>query len=152
METGNAIKRSYGGSTTTDLHWHITPSLIDEKPDVVVLNIGTNNLTKKRQQTEEEICQDIFQIADKCRSYGVNEIFISTLTIRPSFAPKIDKINDILRRNADKRKYTYIDNSNIKREHLARDGLHLNREGTILLAKKNLFDLNSMPARANNIY
>ena len=123
--------------------------MIDEKPDVVVLNIGTNNLTKKRQQTEEEICQDIFQITDKCRSYGVNEIFISSLTIRPSFAPKIDKINDILRRNADIHKYTYIDNSNITREHLARDGLHLNREGTILLANNFLFNLNSMSACAN---
>ena len=149
LETGNAIKRSYGGSTTTDLHWHITPSLIDEKPDVVVLNIGTNNLTKKRQQTEEEICQDIFKIADKCRSHGVNEIFISSLTIRPSFGPKVDKINDILRRNADKHKYSYIDNSNITREHLARDGLHLNREGTTLLAKNFLFYLNSMSACAN---
>ena len=149
LERGNAIKRSYGGSTTADMHWHITPTLIEEKPDRVVLNIGTNNLTKKRHQTEEEICQDIFNIAEKCRSYGVNEVYISGLTLRPSFASKVEKINDILRRNSGLKNYTFIDNTNITRSHLARDNLHLNRQGTILLANIFLFNLNSISARSN---
>ena len=137
IKNGYAIKRSYPG-----IHWHIISSFIDYKPDSVIINIGTNNLTKKRLQREEEICADILKIVEKCQEYGVNEIYVSGLTCRPKFQEKIEKINGILRVNANTHDYTFIDNSNITRNHLRDDGLHLLEKGNILLANNFLSYLN----------
>ena len=142
VENGYAIKRSYSGSTTSDLSWHIIPALIEQQPDSVIINIGTNNLTKKRKQTEEEICNDIYKLVDQCRSYGVNDIYISGLTCRPNFQNKINTINSILQRNANNHGFSFIDNTNITRNMLWKDNLHLTEKGTILLARNFLNKLN----------
>ena len=142
VKNGYAIKRSYSGSTTSDLQWHIIPTLVDQQPDSVIINIGTNNLTKKRNQTEEDICNDIYKLVDQCKSHGVNEVYISGLTCRPNFQTKVNTINSILQRNADYHGFIYIDNNNIKRNLLWKDNLHLTEQGTILLARNFLDKLN----------
>ena len=73
---------------------------------------------------------------------GVNEIFISSLTVRNRFQAKIDKINHLLRQKAAYFPYKFIDNNNIDKTHLSKDGLHLRREGTIILANNFLNALN----------
>ena len=123
VENGYAIKRCYAGSSSSDILWHTIPSLIDHKPDSVIINIGTNNLTKKRHQREEEICIDIIKIVEKCYEYGVNEVYVAGLTCRPKFQKKVDKINEILRENANTHDYTFIDNTNITKNDLFHSSL-----------------------------
>ena len=109
--------------------------------DRIVINIGTNNLTKK-SQTENETVEEIFNIVKKCHKYGVNEIFISGLTCRPAYQTKVDAINKLLKLNAGKYNYIFIDNSDIQERHLWKDKLHLNEQGTINLACNILDFLN----------
>ena len=40
--------------------------------------------------------------------------------------------------------YIYIDNNNIEHEHLFNDGVHLNQEGSYILAKNILHALNNV--------
>ena len=111
--------------------------------DRIVINIGTNNLTKK-SQTENETVEEIMEIVKKCHNYGVNEIFISGLTCRPDYQTKVDTINKLLKLNAGKYNYIFIDNSDIQEKHLWwKDKLHLNKQGTINLACNFLDFLNN---------
>ena len=45
-----AIKREYPGATTSQLMYYVKPTLIEESPNVAIIHVGTNNLTKKCNQ------------------------------------------------------------------------------------------------------
>ena len=102
------------------MDYYVRPHLKDELPDQVIIHVGTNNLTKKRYQIEKEVVDEIFTTVNTCRKVGVNEIFVSALTSRPSHQKKVDNINTLLELHAGINKYTYIDNSNITQEHFLR--------------------------------
>ena len=48
LKDKNAIKECYPGATASKTAHNIKPTLEEEQPDIVVINIGTNNLTKKK--------------------------------------------------------------------------------------------------------
>ena len=57
--------------------------LCDETTDAVLIHIGANNITKNLGQSPQQIALEIDGIAIRCRSKGVNTIFISSiLTLR----------------------------------------------------------------------
>ena len=143
VKNGDAIKRAYGGATASQLNFHAQAILDADKPDTVIINGGTNNLTKKRSQTVQETVMEIMDIVKSCRSGGVKRIYVSSITCRPSYQGKIDEINKLLQYYAGIYKYEYIDNSCIKEVHLKRDGVHLNYQGTCLLADNFLTPLNN---------
>ena len=131
LRTGTAIKRSYPGATASQLKYYIDEVLNEENIDQIIINIGTNNLSKK-QQPEEETVKEIIEIVTKCRhNYGINKIFVSGLTYRPRYSKQVNKINTLLRQNAVSHDYKFIGNSNISEKHLWKDQLHLNDQGTI---------------------
>ena len=139
LKDKTAIKECHSGATASKTSHYIKPTLEDENPDVVMINIGTDNLTKKKWQTDEDIAHEIIQIVEDCRKMGINEVYVSGLTVRRGFYNRINLINEILQKKAGECFYTFIDNSNIQNHHLRNDGLHLEYEGTCLLAN-NLID------------
>ena len=64
------------------------------------------------------------------------------ITCRLKFKVKIDEINKPLKYYGGLYNYTYIDNTNIRKQYLWKDDLHLNREGTHILANNYLAHLN----------
>ena len=72
-------------------------------------------------------------MVNECRKFGVNDILVSSLTVRHNFHHRINTINEILRNNARLFNHTFIDNSNIQQHHLQKDDLHLRSEGTDIL-------------------
>ena len=133
MKQGAAIKRSFSGAIASQLNYYLKEVLKEEDLDRIVINIGTNNLTKKRQ-SEQEIANEIFQVVEKCHDHGINEIFVSGITCRPRYQNKIDNINKLLKDNTREYNYSFIDNSDIQEKHLWKDKLHLNEQGMINLA------------------
>lgn len=150
LDNGTSIKRSFAGATALQLQYYMEEVLNEENPDMVVINIGTNNITKK-QQSEEEIVKEILGTVDKCRIYGVNEIFVSGLTCRPMYQTQVNKINTLLRQNTGAYEYKFIDNSDIMEKHLWKDRLHLNDQGIINLAC-NFLDSFNKRAYFENFY
>ena len=73
---------------------------------------------------------------------GVNEVYVSELTVRNGFQPKINRINQLLKQKSGLLNFKVIDHSNIRRIHLKHDGLHLCKEGTIILANNFINALN----------
>ena len=66
LEKGTAIKRSFPGATASRLKYYI-----EENIDRIIINVGTNNLSKK--QSEEEIVDEIIKIVSKCHTYGLTK-------------------------------------------------------------------------------
>ena len=141
LKNGNAIKRCFSGATASQFLHFIMPTLEEEKPDTVILQIGTNNFTKKRQNAQE-ILKEILDVVDLCQHNGVNDVFVSSVINRPSFQSKVDELNRYLDANAREHNFTFIDNSNIQEIHLWRDKVHLNNKGIMLLANNFLNILN----------
>ena len=81
-------------------HSYDLPTLFEETPDTVILQVGTNNITKKRQ-TEKETVKEITDIVQTCNQCGVNNISVSGLTCRPEFESEINEINRLLHRGWD---------------------------------------------------
>ena len=137
-----ATKASYPGANVSRARYYMKKPLEEENPDTVIINIGTNNFTKNRNQSEEDIANEIIKMVEECRIMGVNDIFVSGLTIRKGFYEKVFIVNDILMQKARIHNFTFIDNSDICSDHLSHDGLHLKYEGTCILTKKILDHLN----------
>ena len=137
FKKGPAIKRSYPGATASQLKFYVEPTLIEDKPDIAILCIGTNNLSKKNQSALD-IVTEIIEIVFKCKESGVNEVFVSGLPCRPAYQSTIDEVNDLLKTNASTYGFMFISSSNIEYTHLYKDKLHLNNEGIILLANNYL--------------
>ena len=141
LENGTAIKRCFPGAVASQLGYYVEEVLNEENIDEMIINVGTNNLSKKRQ-TEEDTVQEIIGIVKKCHAYGVNNVYVSGITCRPEYQWKVDKINKLLRDYAGFYNYKFIDNTNIEKQHLWKDSLHLNDNGTINLACSFLDCLN----------
>ena len=107
----------------------------------MIICVGTNNLTKKKQNPLD-ITNEIINIAETFRKGGVQKTFISSLTCRRSHQREINEVNKLLMYYASIYNYTYIDNACIRNEHLWKDGLHLNAEGTSILAENYVSYLN----------
>ena len=81
--------------------------------------------------------------AEKCRNYGVNNIFLSGIvfTTRVSLDILIqvhNKISNFCNTNG----LYYIDNRNIRADSLYKGGLHLIDKGKIVLANNLIINLN----------
>ena len=73
------------GANTNQLDYYVFPMLVDEKPDNVVIHIGSNDITKFNYINNinvEELAHRIINIGLKCRSYGVSHIAVSSILKR----------------------------------------------------------------------
>ena len=75
-------------------------------------------------------------------------MYVSGLICRPQYQKMINEINALLQTNAGLHNYEYITNSNIETCHLWSDKVHLNKEGTSLLANNFLNSINNI---SNNV-
>ena len=150
MDDGNAIKRCFPGCSSKEIKFYVKEVLEEAQPDTMTIHVGTNDITKS-QSSEKEIAQNVTKIVNTCRNKGVNKIIVSALTIRPKFSAKIGAISKLFSTYANSHNFIFLDNSQIRREHLWKDKLHLNDEGRILLANNFLKSLHE-PTPYDNWY
>ena len=68
-----SLKRAFPGCTASQLKHFVKPSLEEDTPDVAIIHVGTNNLTKKNQ-SEVDTFNEIMDVVDVCRNGGVKQI------------------------------------------------------------------------------
>ena len=143
---GKAFIKSFPGANCVELNHYIDFSLKKDRPDCVVIHVGTNELTNKQQKDNGVIANEIVETARKCRRNGVNDIFISGIVNRASFdaTRKLKDINDKVRDICIKEGYHFICNESITKEYLWKDGIHLLDEGTVLLANNFINAINTI--------
>ena len=99
--------------------------LIEKKPDHIILNIDTNDLTG---DTPESIVEKILGLADMITSKGI-KCSVSQL----NYGIKVKRVNQILSERLPKH-VSLVSNENITVNHLNGSRVHLNRRGVEALA------------------
>ena len=143
--SGSACFRRFHGSRANGMKYHVIPTMIEEKPEVIVIHTGGNDLRtpKNNPISVETIVNSIIDAGKVCESYGAKCIIISGVIIRNTgyMETRRREINNLLK--GYKNGYLFIDNDLIKRDNLY-DGVHLNEEGSVILAKNILHALNNL--------
>ena len=88
LKHGPAYVRSFPGANCNEMSHYVIPHLTERTPDAVVLHVGTNDVRTRRGQREksnEQIANEIIAIGRTCKSFGVNDVFISSITYKKGF-------------------------------------------------------------------
>ena len=134
---------SFSGTTINKLYHFITPVLEEDRSEIVIIHIGSNDMTHNTINSTDakSISNRIIDIGKKCLLYGVKEVIISSIFIKRQLKLRriIKQVNEHLRDECRSNKFHFISNDNITNECLWKDGLHLNNDSTYLFVS-NLVD------------
>ena len=123
--------KSFPGATIQCMRDHVKPS-IRHNPDLIIFHAGTNDL--KTGQTSEEIATNILNLVKEIKTNS-NEVMVSSITARKDkLNVKGKQVNIHLKSLCSQNCIGYIDNNGITDKHLNGSGIHLNYNGTALLA------------------
>ena len=82
---GHAIYfKCFSGSNTKQLNYYLNPILVDEQPNTVIVHIGSRDINRFNYSKAdvEDLIQRIIDTGKKCKSYGVNNIAISSILVQ----------------------------------------------------------------------
>ena len=96
INNGTAYRKSFPGATPKELAHYCTHSFMEDKPDTCIIHVGTNRLSR---DDPLEIHNDIINIVKLCHSYGVKNVYISSIAYRPHLIQSVRDTNDLLRAN-----------------------------------------------------
>ena len=147
IKYGYARIKSFPGTTINQLNnYYSIPTLKEEKPEIVILHVGINDLLSNRENNtpEDKIAEEIINIGRKCKDHGVETVFISGIT----FCKNVDRlvivrVNQMIKIESEKNGFVYIDNKEINGEHIWKDGIHLQENGKIILANNFIDHINN---------
>ena len=134
LRSGKAFFKTFSGANTKQLSHYIIPSLVDDKPDTVIIHVGTNDVLNGANDTE--LANSIIKIGMICKQHGVNDVFISSILVKksPRLNALVRKVNDQLRDLCVSNGFQFISNDMISTDYLWRDGIHLQDAGTDILS------------------
>ena len=123
------------GANSKQLDHYIIPTLVDDKPDVVLLHIDTNDILSNANDTE--LANNIINIGLNCKNHGVSKVFISFILVKknPKLNPVFHRVNNNLRELCEINGFLFINNDMITSNHLWRDDIHLQEIGTNILSR-----------------
>ena len=141
-EDGWASFTRFHGAKAEYMPTYIVPRMTKEKPSIVLIQAGGNDLpTKQKDRTSlVTVANSVIEAGLKCRKLGALHVLIGGVTIRRTnfLKKRCDELNNILKSLCLINNFTFINNSDIKDEHLYTDGVHLNDDGYKLLADNYL--------------
>ena len=138
----------FSGAKTLDLEHYMKPSLNNNRVDVVVILIGSNDVDFRNLRSEtavRDIAENIIKIALLCKECGISVVVV------PSILPKrniklsklIRQVNDILYDLCKMNNVYFLSNDNICKNFICDDGT-LNQKGTHILASNFVIFINSI--------
>ena len=123
--------KCFSGATVEDMLYYARPT-IRKQPDLIILHAGTNELIKKK--TANNIASDIVKLELELKTEN-NEVMVSSLICRnDDLHQKGKQVNIILKEECASYDILFIEHSNILKKHLNGSGIHLNYQGTVILA------------------
>jgi len=143
LKSGRAYFKNFDGVNTKKLAHHIIPTLVDDRPDIVVIHGGCNDIYEGVNPLK--VAHDVISIGKQCRYHHVNKVLISSITVRKDLelSKIIDEVNYYLRDLCQSNNFSFVNNQEITTSYLSRDGLHLKDIGTDILTNNITNVLNS---------
>ena len=139
LKNGHAYRKQFPSASSQEMAHYCIPTLKKDSPDTVIIHTGKNVL---RNREDEEIINNIMDIVEICETNGVNNIYVSAITFREQFNEKASSINNVLWRRHPIYNFTFIENTNISREHIWKDKIHLNTINIANIANNFINTLN----------
>ena len=131
MRNVEVNKYSYSGATSLHLK-HYCDILLEDQPQAVLIHVGTNDVwgRNRRDVPNEQIAKDIIDIGLKCKSKGVDDIYISSILITKveDSNRRASEVNELLKLFCTEHNFSYINNDFITKDDL-KDQVHLTTEG-----------------------
>ena len=117
-------------------------NLIDDKPDCLIIHAGTNDITKgiNTLNCAKKILKKVKQV-----SPNTKVVFSSLITRKDKkdLDKKVVEVNGRLKNFCSQKNIDFIENTNLKEEHLGNKKLHLNKRGNTVFASNLLKYLRS---------
>ena len=131
----NVLVRTFPGAKVMDMKHYVQPAL-STSPETLVLHVGTNDLSQKSVQ---EVLQDLTSLGQSiCTDSPKTKLVISGIikrTDNSNLTSKVSELNATLRQVCTTNNWSYISHENIDRTHLNTSGVHLNKQGTAIMAQ-----------------
>ena len=137
---GIAYLKAFPGAKAKQLKHHSIPILEENSYDSAVLHVGINNFLKNPNEEIENVVNDIIDLGLNCRNYNIGNIFISGVV----YCEKVDyeiivNLNKRLHEECVKNGFHFIDNEEVSRYDLWKDGVHMVESGNSIVAN-NIID------------
>ena len=134
--------KTHPGDTTDDIIDYITPT-IRQKPDIVIIHSGTNDLTKNVNTMIR--VRKVVAAVKEINTEGKIKLDFSGIVARSDINKEdIVTTNNRFEKYCKGNEFFFIDNNNIDVSCLNKSKLHLNRKGTYYLAsnfRKLIFNI-----------
>ena len=143
LANATARIQKWPGGRARHIKDYIVPHLAEEKPTAVLVQAGGNDLAEMNKTpgstSINSIANDIVEIGIRAKTSGTNDIFIGSVPARSRQYDdeQLNELNYALRTLCRRHEFVFIDNKDITVRHLL-DGVHLNKEGTSILANNYL--------------
>ena len=119
---GKARVKPFLGATEKKVEYHIKPELEKNSYDAVVICAGTNNIPGTKsldsnelmEQSADEKPKEIIHVGQSCTDSGINEVYISLLTVHKGYEARILEVNTPMKEYCRVTNFYFIDHSNIK--------------------------------------
>ena len=103
--------------------------------------MGTNDILNA-EGDKDLIAESVINVAKECVWLGVKDVLVSSVMVNTRRSSAFfSAVNNILQYKCATHQFHFIDNSNIKKEYLWKDGLRWNRSGKDLLMNNFLRSL-----------
>ena len=119
------------------MKYYIIPPLEDQRPDIAVIHIGSNNINYHDLNIDPlKVAESIIELAEKCIEYDVKDIVISSIMVKKGLRlnAKIREVNDALESLCLLKDFHFIRNDDVTTEYLEDGGIHLTESGTNIFA------------------
>lgn len=131
LKNKHAYKRLFPGVTPDDLQYYCLRTLEKDKPDIAIINVGTNNIGK---EDPFNIASEIIKVVKLCQERGCNKVYVSSIIHRPDYPDMVVQLNNILHQWQFHHDYELIYNDNINSTCICNDKIHLNYKGKDILS------------------
>ena len=128
INDGKVHLKSFPGSKANQLNHHTIPILEEHQYDAAAIHVGINDLLKGMPNNEcvDSICNDILEIALRCRNHNIGEVFISSVTNSSKVSNElIQQLSNLLYKKCIEYGYSFINNGAVSKIELWTDRIHL---------------------------
>ena len=134
LRQGKAFFRSFSDANAKQLRHYNIPILVDDKPDVIVIQVVTNDFLN--HANHENIAHSIVNIGLGCKNNGFNEVLIWSILVKknPNLTAIVRRVNDMLRDLCETNGFSFICDDVIIINYLWKDGVLLQDMGTHILS------------------
>ena len=122
------------GAISEEILHYLDAHLTNSSADTGILHVGVNDFLEDNSKSKiENLGIYLRSMVEKCHAYGIKNVFISGLVYTARIGlPFLEKTHEMILHLCNKLGICYVDNRNIRRKHLWKDGLHLVESGKVI--------------------